>query len=137
MTPRREGATARSPSGEPLGTLAVALDHTHRLLQRDARLAEQQCREILKVLPDTAEAHRLLGSALAAQRRHGEAIASLVASLFLLVFIVSTGAVGLPASAIVMGMVVRRVLREGQGTGAEVRAAKEEIRGWPAQGRPR
>jgi hypothetical protein len=66
----------------------------------------------------------------------GEAIASLLASLFLLVFIVSTGAVGLPASAIVMGMVVRRVLREGQGTGAEVRAAKEEIRGWPAQGRP-
>jgi len=34
-------------------------------------------REILKVLPDTAEAHRLLGDALAAQQRHGEAIASL------------------------------------------------------------
>jgi tetratricopeptide (TPR) repeat protein len=77
MTPRRDGATARSPSGEPLGTLAVALDHTHRLLQRDPKLAEQQCREILKVLPNTAEAHHLLGSALAAQQRHGEAIASL------------------------------------------------------------
>jgi hypothetical protein len=62
----------------------------------------------------------------------GEAIASLVASLFLLVFVVSTGAVGLPASVIVMGMVVRRVLRAS----GEVRAAKEEIRGWPAQGRP-
>ncbi len=77
MTPRREGATAKPPSGEPLGTLAVALEHTKRLLQRDPRLAEQQCREILKVLPDTAEAHCLLGSALAAQQRHGEAIASL------------------------------------------------------------
>jgi tetratricopeptide (TPR) repeat protein len=77
MTPRRDGATAQTPSGEPLGTLAVALQHTHRLLQRDPRLAEQQCREILKVLPDTAKAHHLLGSALAAQQRHGEAIASL------------------------------------------------------------
>jgi len=77
MTPRRDGATAQTPSGEPLGTLAVALQHTHRLPQRDPRLAEQQCREILKVLPDTAKAHHLLGSALAAQQRHGEAIASL------------------------------------------------------------
>src|SRR5258706_2185722 len=77
MTPQRDGATARSPSGEPLGTLAVALEHTHRLLLRDPVLAEQQSREILRVLPDVAEAHRLLGSALAAQERHGDAVASL------------------------------------------------------------
>ena len=77
MTPRRDGATARSPSGEPMGTLAVALEHTHRLLLRDPVLAEQQCREIIKVLPDVAEAHRLLGNALAAQERHREAVASL------------------------------------------------------------
>jgi tetratricopeptide (TPR) repeat protein len=60
-----------------MGTLAVALEHTHRLLLRDPVLAEQQCREIIKVLPDVAEAHRLLGNALAAQERHREAVASL------------------------------------------------------------
>jgi hypothetical protein len=47
----------------------------------------------------------------------GEAIAALLACLFLLAFVFSTGAVGLPASLIVMGMVVRRVLaREEAGS---------------------
>jgi hypothetical protein len=44
----------------------------------------------------------------------GEAVAALLASLFLLAFVFSPGAVGLPASLIVMGMVVRRVLRDGR-----------------------
>jgi hypothetical protein len=44
----------------------------------------------------------------------GEAVAALLASLFLLAFVFSPGAVGLPASLIVMGMVARRVLRDGR-----------------------
>lgn len=77
MTPGGGRATARSPAGEAIGTLAVALEHSERLLRRNPALAEEQCREILKVVPNSADAHRLLGSALAAQERHAEAIASL------------------------------------------------------------
>ena len=40
-----------------------------------------------------------------------EVLAALIACLFLFAFVLSSGAVGLPASAIVMGMVVGRVLK--------------------------
>jgi len=38
-------------------------------LRHDPRLAEEQAREILKVVPREAEAHILLGAALSTQRR--------------------------------------------------------------------
>ncbi len=53
------------PSGEPQGTLAVALAHAGRLLRRDPRLAAEQAGEILKVVPGQPHALRLLGMARA------------------------------------------------------------------------
>jgi tetratricopeptide (TPR) repeat protein len=70
MTPSAAVMTA-VPS-EPTGTVEVALDRARRLLKRDCVAAERQCREILEVAP-AASAYRLLGRALAGQKRHGEA----------------------------------------------------------------
>jgi len=53
------------PAAEPQGTLAVALGHAGRLLQRDPRLAAEQAGEILKVVPGQPQALRLLGMARA------------------------------------------------------------------------
>ena len=49
---------------EPVGTLAVALDHTRRLLSARPDLAEAQAREILTAVPGHPEALLLLGVAL-------------------------------------------------------------------------
>ena len=61
----------------PVGTLATALGHATRLLARDASMAEAQAREILKVLPRSAEALRVLALALAGQARGREALAAM------------------------------------------------------------
>ena len=49
---------------EPVGSLAVALDHTARLLASDPAMAEQQAREILRAVPGHPQAQLLLGAAL-------------------------------------------------------------------------
>ena len=64
------GATA----ADPRGTLDVALAHTARLLSRDPGMAMEQAREILRVVPGHPRALLLLGQALAATGRRGEAI---------------------------------------------------------------
>ncbi len=61
----------------PTGTLDAALDHARALLGRHPGLAEEQGREILRVLPGQPDALLLLGRALAAQDRRGEAVAML------------------------------------------------------------
>src|SRR5690242_7229785 len=50
-------------AAEPRGTLAEALQHAARLLQRDPLLAAEQAVEILKVVPQHPGATLLLGSA--------------------------------------------------------------------------
>lgn len=55
---------------EPTGTLAVALERAERLLGVDPALAEEQAREILKVIPGQREAELLVAVAL---RRKGRA----------------------------------------------------------------
>jgi len=69
----------------------------------------------------------------------GEVWAALAASLCLFAYALSSGPVGLPASLIVMGMAVRRVLGEGRRLSMASQLplfSREEGRGWPAQGRP-
>jgi tetratricopeptide (TPR) repeat protein len=48
---------------EPVGTLDVALDHANRLLHKDAGLAAEQAREILKAVPGHPRARLVLGVA--------------------------------------------------------------------------
>lgn len=62
---------------EPTGSLETALSHAGRLLASAPVLAEAQAREILKVLPDNPQALHLLGEALGAEGRGGEAIDAL------------------------------------------------------------
>jgi tetratricopeptide (TPR) repeat protein len=50
--------------GEPLGTVELALLHATRLLEREPALAAEQAHEILKVVPDQAQALALSGFAL-------------------------------------------------------------------------
>ncbi len=64
-------------AAEATGTLAQALDHARRLLGRDPAMAAQQASEILRVVPGSVAAHRLLGTALGLQGRHREAITAL------------------------------------------------------------
>jgi tetratricopeptide (TPR) repeat protein len=64
-------------AAERTGTLDVALAHTRTLLTRDPRMAAQQAREILRVMPGQSRALVLLGEALAATGQHAEAIAAL------------------------------------------------------------
>jgi tetratricopeptide (TPR) repeat protein len=59
----------------PTGTLAIALSRARDLLGRDAALAEEQAREILRAIPDQPDALLLRGRALAALERHDDAIA--------------------------------------------------------------
>ena len=59
------------------GTLDMAIAHVRTLLRRDPRLAEEQAREILAVVPHAAEAYVLLGTALSLQGRAPAAIAAL------------------------------------------------------------
>ena len=59
---------------EPVGTVAVALKHTVRLLERDPALAAEQAEEILKAVPALPAAVLLLG---AARRRLGDAAGAL------------------------------------------------------------
>ena len=64
-------------AADPHGSLATALAHTERLLARDAALAAEQAREILKVMPGQPVALRLLGTALAQTGDGAGALASL------------------------------------------------------------
>jgi predicted Zn-dependent protease len=61
---------------EPTGTLAAALEHTTRLLNRDPVLAAEQAGEILKVVPGHPTATLLLGIA---RRAAGDPAAALEA----------------------------------------------------------
>jgi tetratricopeptide (TPR) repeat protein len=60
----------------PTGTLAVALGRARDLLGRDAALAEEQAREILRAISDQPDALLLRGRALAILKRRDEAIAT-------------------------------------------------------------
>ena len=64
-------------ANDPTGSLATALAHTARLLARDPALAAEQAREILRVVPGSAAALRLLGTALAGQGDGAASIAAL------------------------------------------------------------
>lgn len=55
--------------GEPQGTLDFALKHALQLLESDPALAEEQAREILKVIPREPRAHVILAKA---RRRRGD-----------------------------------------------------------------
>jgi len=59
---------------EPTGTLSIALAHARTLLDRAPILAEEQTREILKVVPNHPETLTVRGRALAALGRTVEAI---------------------------------------------------------------
>lgn len=61
-------------SGDPVGTLDVALAHTRRLLETDPALAAEQATEILRAVPDQPVALLLLGTA---RRAGGDAAAAL------------------------------------------------------------
>jgi tetratricopeptide (TPR) repeat protein len=61
----------------PTATLDAALAHADVLLRRDPVLAEEQAREILRVIPGHPRALALRGRAFAAQGRPGEAVAVL------------------------------------------------------------
>jgi len=58
---------------EPIGSLAVALNHAETLLTVNPLLAEQQANEILKVVPGHPGAELILG---AARRRGGDPVAA-------------------------------------------------------------
>ncbi|MBI3677863.1 MAG: sulfotransferase [Proteobacteria bacterium] len=62
-----------SQPSEPTGSLATALAHTARLLAAEPSMAEEQAREILKVVPHHPEAQLLLATALRAQGKANEA----------------------------------------------------------------
>ena len=64
-------------AAEATGTLDVAIAHAQRLLARDPRMAAQQAREIIRVIPGQPRALSLLGQALAATGQRDEAIAML------------------------------------------------------------
>lgn len=66
-----------SKASGPVGTLAIALDRTRELLDRQPALAEEQAREILRVIPGQPHALVLQGRALAALGRIDDAIAVL------------------------------------------------------------
>jgi len=53
-----------STTAEPLGTLEVALAHAARFIEREPALALAQAEEILKVIPDQANAFAIKGLAL-------------------------------------------------------------------------
>ncbi|HUJ47168.1 MAG TPA: sulfotransferase [Rhizomicrobium sp.] len=63
-----------SGEAETTGNLATALTNAAQLIERDPVLAEEQAREILKVVPGHPEALRLLASALRLQGRVPEAV---------------------------------------------------------------
>lgn len=62
---------------EQSGSLATALAHAERLLAVDPAMAEAQAREILRVVPNHPQTQLLLGVALRAQGKSGEALALL------------------------------------------------------------
>jgi tetratricopeptide (TPR) repeat protein len=66
-----------SPAAEPTGTLAQALQHAARLLDREPTLAAEQAVEILKVFPTHPGATLLLGSARRAAGNPAAALAVL------------------------------------------------------------
>ena len=67
-------------SAEKTGNLALALAHARTLLERSPALAEEQTREILRIVPLEPEALTLRGRALAALGRAQEAVGALHAA---------------------------------------------------------
>jgi len=67
-------------AADPTGSLATALAHAQRLLNRDPAMAVEQVREILKVVPGHAPALRLLGEAFAVTGESASAIDALRAA---------------------------------------------------------
>jgi Flp pilus assembly protein TadD len=63
--------------GEPLGTVELALLHATRLLEREPALAAEQANEILKLVPDQAQALALSGLALGRLGKGEESIDAL------------------------------------------------------------
>jgi tetratricopeptide (TPR) repeat protein len=59
---------------DPRGSIRTALQHAARLLRTAPALAEQQAREVLKVVPDSEPAKRILAAAF---RGQGQGMASL------------------------------------------------------------
>ncbi|MBI1328648.1 MAG: tetratricopeptide repeat protein [Alphaproteobacteria bacterium] len=64
-------------TAEQTGSLQTALAHAGRMLQSDPAVADAQCAEILRVMPDQPDALFLRALALAAQDKSDEAIAVL------------------------------------------------------------
>ena len=64
-------------TGEPVGTLEVALAHAERLLARAPALAAEQAQEILRVIPGEPQALQLLARALFASGQPDAAIETL------------------------------------------------------------
>lgn len=60
-------------SANPATTLAAALAHARRLLAAQPALAAEQAREVLRVVPASADAYRVLGAALRALGDDGSA----------------------------------------------------------------
>ncbi|WP_321391821.1 tetratricopeptide repeat-containing sulfotransferase family protein [Emcibacter sp.] len=63
-----------SANQDPHGDLKTALNHAASLLQQNPALAEQQAREILKVIPDFDPANHILGASLRFQGKLPEAL---------------------------------------------------------------
>ncbi|MFC7050117.1 tetratricopeptide repeat-containing sulfotransferase family protein [Emcibacter nanhaiensis] len=63
-----------STNTDPQGDLKTALNHAASLLQHSPALAEQQAREILKVIPDLDPANHILGAALRVQGKLPDAL---------------------------------------------------------------
>jgi tetratricopeptide (TPR) repeat protein len=70
-------------TGDPRGTLEVALAHASRLLEREPALAAEQAAEILRVHPEQPLALTLSGLALGALGHGEDAIAALRRAVFL------------------------------------------------------
>ena len=66
-----------SATGEPTGTVEVAMRHAETLLAKRPQLAVEQAQEILKAVPNHAPAAFLLARANARIGRGDEAIAAL------------------------------------------------------------
>ena len=79
MAPQQRPAdrTLTQSVSEQRGTLSTALAHAERLLAADPAMAEAQAREILRVVPSHPQTQLLLGVALRAQGKSGEALALL------------------------------------------------------------
>ncbi|PZU46870.1 MAG: hypothetical protein DI568_10925 [Sphingomonas sp.] len=103
-------------STAPTGTLDAALAHAGQLLRENPALAEQQAREILRVLPHSAAAKLLLGQALAATGQSDLAVRALGEAVR-----------GAPNSAVAWRTLAEQLLLRGDEAGSD-RAQAQAIR---------